>query len=252
MRREILPHIHSYGLMLCIAFILAMFITYRHLKKYFIDPYVVFDLIIAALIGGILGARIFYIIGNWKEFSGHFWEVFKFWNVEGLVFYGGLIFGALAVILVIRIKGLPLWIIADAAGFSLALGLGVTRIGCFLNGCCFGKPTSLPWGVTFPASTRLVMGMPWDTPIHPTQIYEMLLDILIFIILIVIYKKLKYHGEVFFIFLALYGLDRFFVEFFRYHKAYGQLTFQVMSLALTLGALIFLNFRSRILPEVRL
>jgi phosphatidylglycerol:prolipoprotein diacylglycerol transferase len=255
MHREIITigafKVHSYGFMLCIAFILAILITYRHLKKHFVDPYAVYDMIIAALVGGILGARIFYIIGNWSDFSGNIASIFKFWEMEGLVFYGGLLLGALAVIAVIRIKGLPLWIVGDAAGFSLALGLAVTRIGCFLNGCCFGKPSGLPWAITFPRATQAFFGMP-NRPLHPTQIYESLLDMAIFIFLVVIYKRLKYHGEIFFLFLALYGLARFFVEFYRFHtNPHATLVFQILSLVLTAGAGVVLLFRRRLLPEVR-
>jgi phosphatidylglycerol:prolipoprotein diacylglycerol transferase len=245
--------VHSYGFMLCIAFILGLLITYRHLKKNFIDPYVVFDIVIAALVGGIVGARIFYILGNLDEFRGHWGDILHFWDMSGLVFFGGLLLGGAAVIAVIRWKGLPFPIVADGAGLSLALGLAVTRIGCFLNGCCYGKPSGLPWAVTFPSDSGIYASMNIaPTPIHPTQIYESLLDLALFIFLMVIRKRLKYHGEIFYLFLALYGLIRFSVEFFRYHtNASADLTFQIMSLSLTVGAGLVLLFRARLLPEVR-
>lgn len=245
--------VHSYGFMLCVAFILGLVITYRHLKKNFIDPYVVFDIVIAALVGGIVGARIFYILGNLDEFRGNWVQVLYFWDMAGLVFFGGLLLGGAAVIAVIRWKGLPFNIIADAAGLSLALGLAVTRIGCFLNGCCYGKPSGLPWAVTFPSESGIYasMNIP-STPIHPTQIYESLLDLALFIFLLLVRKKLKYQGEVFYLFLFFYGMIRFFVEFFRFHDNPGAgLTFQVMSLLLTAGAGLVLLFRARLLPEVR-
>jgi phosphatidylglycerol:prolipoprotein diacylglycerol transferase len=255
MHRELISigafKVHSYGFMLCVAFILGIIITYRHLKRNFLDPFMVYDIVIAALVGGIVGARIFYILGNLNEFKGHWIDILKFWNVEGLVFFGGLLLGAVLVILVIRWRGLPFPIVADGAGLSLALGLAVTRIGCFLNGCCFGKTSGLPWAVTFPEKTQVIMGMPAN-PVHPTQIYESLLDFALFIFLMVIRKRVKYHGEIFYMFLFFYGLIRFFVELFRYHVNSGAgLTFQIMSLALSAGAGMVLIFRVRLLPEVR-
>ncbi len=245
--------VHSYGFMLCVAFVLGLLITYRHLKRNFIDPYAVFDLVIAAMLGGILGARAFYILGNTDEFAGHWVDVLHFWDMEGLVFFGGLLLGGAAVVAVIRWKGLPYNVIADAAGLSLALGLAVTRIGCFLNGCCYGKPSGLPWAVTFPAGSGVYagMGIP-PTPLHPTQIYESLLDLALFVALFAVRKRFKYHGEVFYLFLLFYGVIRFFMEFLRFHgNPSAGTAFQVMSLALAAGAGLVLLFRARLLPEVR-
>lgn len=243
--------VHSYGFMLCVAFILGLLITYRHLKRNFVDPYVVYDIVIAALVGGIVGARIFYILGNLNEFRGNWGQALQFWNVEGLVFFGGLLMGAVLVILVIRWRHLPFNIVADGAAISLALGLAVTRVGCFLNGCCFGKSTDLPWAVTFPLETQRIMGMPTN-PLHPTQIYESLLDLALFIFLLIFRKKQKYHGELFILFLFFYGIIRFTVEIFRYHTTpNAQLAFQVMSLVLSAGAGLAFIFRARFLTEVR-
>ncbi len=255
MKRELFSiggfHLHSYGLMLCISFLLSVLIMNRWLKRNFIDAYAVFDMVVAALVGGIMGARIFYILGNLDEFKGRWLDILKFWNVEGLVFYGGLLLGAVMVIAVIRWKGIPLALVADGAALCIALGIAVTRIGCFLNGCCFGKPSGMPWAVTFPLRTQMEMGMPAN-PLHPTQLYESLLDLALFILLLVLAPRLKYRGQLFLVFLAGYGIIRFFLEFFRYHQSpHAAPAFQALSLLMAAAAGTAILFRARLLPEAR-
>ena len=241
--------VHAYGFMLALAFIAAIFVSRWHLKDRFVDSYVVYDIVLAAAIGGIIGARIFYVIGNWSEFSSHPFEILKFWNVAGLVFYGGLLGGALAVFLVIRLKRLPFWTIADMAGLSLALGLAIARVGCFLNGCCYGRESALPWAVSFPQETRQTMGI-LGTQVHPTQIYELLLDLALFAFLLIYRRKEEREGTIFLWFLLGYSGIRFFVEFFRAHNStQAGPAFQILSLGIFLGALGVFFLRRRLLPE---
>ncbi len=241
--------IHAYGFMLALAFIVAIFVSRWYLKHRFVDSYVVYDIVLAAAVGGIIGARLFYVIGNWSEFAGNPLEVLKFWNVAGLVFYGGLLGGALAVILVIRLKHLPFWTIADMAGLGLSLGLAIARVGCFLNGCCYGKESGLPWAVTFPQQTRQTMGIAGGA-VHPTQIYELLLDLALFAFLLVYSRREQREGTLFLVFLMGYAAIRFFVEFFRAHNsAQAGPAFQILSLAIFAGACGLFIFRRRLLPE---
>jgi phosphatidylglycerol---prolipoprotein diacylglyceryl transferase len=243
--------VHSYGFFLALAFIVGMGISYWYLRRKFLDAYVVFELVLGAAIGGIIGARLFYVIGHWSEFSSQWWEAFKFWNVQGLVFYGGLIFGILGAIIVIKLRGLSIGVVLDSGGLALPASLAVARVGCFLNGCCYGKSTSLPWGVTFPLSTQRTMGMPVN-PVHPTQIYELIMDLAILIILLSVYKKFRFRGEIMIAFIMLYAVARFINEFFRYHTAGdANLAFQLLSLgAFAVGGAVLL-FRQRLLPEAR-
>jgi phosphatidylglycerol:prolipoprotein diacylglycerol transferase len=243
--------VHSYGFFLALAFITGMLVSYFYLRRQFMDAYVVFELVLAAAVGGIVGARIFYVIGHWGEFSGSWWEAFKFWNVQGLVFYGGLILGILAAVVVVKIRGLSIGIVLDSGGLAVPLALAVARVGCFLNGCCFGKTSGLPWAVTFPVETQIRMGMPTN-PIHPTQIYELLMDLLIFFILLLAHKRFRYRGELMLSFIILYAAARFINEFFRYHTvANANLFFQLLSLAAFILTGIVLIFRRRLLPEAR-
>ena len=243
--------VHAYGFFLALAFIVGMLVSFWYLRKQFMDAYVVFELVLAAAVGGIIGARIFYIIGHWSDFSSAWWEIFYFWDVEGLVFYGGLIFGIAAAVAVVKWRGLSIGVVLDSGGLAVPAALAVARVGCYLNGCCYGKSTSLPWGVTFPPSTQLSMGMP-PNPIHPTQIYEIIMDVAILIILLVIYKKFRYRGEIMLSFIMLYAVARFINEFFRAHtNASANLFFQLVSAAgfLLVGAVLL--FRRRLLPEAR-
>ncbi|MBN2026243.1 MAG: prolipoprotein diacylglyceryl transferase [Actinobacteria bacterium] len=243
--------VHAYGFFLALAFIVGMLVSFWYLRRQFLDAYVVFELVLAAAVGGIVGARIFYVVGHWSEFSANWWEVFKFWNVEGLVFYGGFILGVLAAAAVIRLRGLSVGVVLDSGGLAVPAALAVARIGCYLNGCCYGKSSSLPWAVTFPVKTQINMGMP-PNPVHPTQIYEIILDLAIVIILLAVYKRFRYRGQIMLSFIMLYAVVRFILEFFRFHtKPSANLFFQLVSVAAFVLAGLALLLRRRLLPEAR-
>lgn len=243
--------VHSYGFFLALAFIVGMMISFLYLRRKFVDAYVVFELVLAAAVGGIVGARLFYVVGHWSEFSSRWWEAFKFWNVQGLVFYGGFIFGLLAAAAVVRWRGLPVGQVLDSGGLAVPAAMAVARVGCYLNGCCFGKSSGLPWAVTFPLKTQYNMGMPTN-PVHPTQIYELLMDLGIFVLLLAVHRRFRYRGEIMVVFIMLYAVARFVNEFFRYHTSPGaNLFFQLLSAAAFLAAGLVLVFRRRFLAEDR-
>jgi len=139
-------------------------------------------------------------------------------------------------------KKVKFWSIMDLAGLCLPLGLAFGRVGCFLNGCCYGKPTTLPWGITFPTVAPLVAR-------HPTQLYELVLDLGLFAFLWWKRDSFSRDGTAFWLFALGYGSIRFFMEFLRDHTAaHAGLAFQMMSLALILAAVGVLLFRYRVLP----
>lgn len=243
--------VHAYGFFLALAFIVGMMVSYWYLRRRFLDAYAVFELVLVAAIGGIAGARMFYILGNTREFSDNWWSVLRFWDVRGLVFYGGLILGILATAAVIRLKGLSVGVVLDSGGLALPAALAVARLGCFLNGCCFGKSSQLPWAVTFPVSTQRAMGMP-QNPVHPTQLYEIVLDLAILFVLFAVYKRFRYRGATMLSFVMLYAAARFLLEFFRYHNdPKANLFFQLLSVAAFVLAGLVLLFRRRLLAEAR-
>jgi len=175
----------------------------------------------------------------------------KFWNVQGLVFYGGFIFGVLAAAGVVKLRGLSVGEVLDSGGLAVPAAMAVARVGCYLNGCCFGKSSGLPWAVTFPVKTQWNMGMP-PNPVHPTQIYELLMDLGIFVLLLAVHRRFRYRGELMASFVLLYAVARFVNEFFRYHTKPGSnLFFQVLSAAALVIAVAVLVFRRRLLAEAR-
>lgn len=164
------------------------------------------------LIGGaIVGARLFFVITHWREdFAGRpFWEVFAL-RRSGLVWYGGLIGASLATIGYARARKVPLWRLADVIAPGIALGHVFGRIGCLMTGCCYGRPTELPWAIRFP-SEHWTAGV----PVHPTQIYEALLNALLYAGLMVLYRHKRFDGQIFGSYLVGYAVLRGFVEIFR-------------------------------------
>jgi phosphatidylglycerol:prolipoprotein diacylglycerol transferase len=233
--------VYSYGVMLAVGFIVATLVARYRFKLQYKNPDIILDFVLAAVVGGIVGARLFYVIGNWSEFRGHLGKIFSI-NMSGLVFYGGLVLGLALVVAVGFWKKVKFWSIMDLAGLCLPLGLAFGRVGCFLNGCCYGKPTTLPWGITFPTVAPLVAR-------HPTQLYELILDLGLFAFLWWKRDSFSRDGTAFWLFALGYGSIRFFMEFLRDHTAaHAGLAFQMMSLALILAAVGVLLFRYRVLP----
>jgi phosphatidylglycerol:prolipoprotein diacylglycerol transferase len=169
-----------------------------------------------------VGSRVFYVLGHLSEFSSHWSGVFDI-NTAGLVYYGGLLFALPAAVITIRILKMPTSITVGAIGLAIPLSLGIARFGCFLNGCCGGKPSGLPWAVTFPGTA---------TSVHPTQLYEAVLDIALFAALLLVGTRFLEGWELLLCSLAGYALIRFLMEFFRLHaNPRAGLFFQLFSVA---------------------
>jgi len=152
-----------------------------------------------------------YVTSYWREqFAGKpIWEIFMVQH-GGLVYYGGLIGASLAFILYSRLKGLPLWKGADIMAPSVALGYVFGRIGCLMNGCCFGRTCELPWAIHFPPGHST-----YPNGVHPTQIYESLLSLILYGFLAWLFRRKRFDGQVFGAYLVCYAVSRSFVEMFR-------------------------------------
>lgn len=205
--------IRSYGLMMVIGFVIGLRRAIRASQRYKIEASWISDLALIVLLSGIAGARIVFIALNLNTES--FREFFAVWN-GGLSFHGALIFGVLAALIYTRIRKLSFLQCADLLSPSVAIGYAFARIGCFMNGCCYGAPTSLPWAIRFRENGILT------PPSHPTQIYSALASILIFLILTRIEKfsaesehQKANVGLVFISYLGLYSIYRFLIEFLR-------------------------------------
>lgn len=233
--------IYSYGVFLALGFVVAGLLARYRFKQQYKDPYIILDLLLAAAVGGVIGARILYVIGNPSQING-WYDIFNITR-GGLVFYGGLLLGFALGLLVGRWRHLRFWPTMDLGGLCVPVALAIGRIGCLLNGCCYGKPTGLPWGVTYPLSSG-ILGVR-----HPTQIYEMVLDLALFGFLWWKKDSFEREGTVFWLFALGYGAIRFTIEFFRAHEAASAgLAFQMASVAMLLVAVITLLLRYRLLP----
>ena len=233
--------LYSYGVFLAIGFVVAAILAIYRFKQQYRDPYIILDLVLAAVVGGIIGARLFYVIGNPSQIKS--WsDIFKIWT-GGLVFYGGLLFGLILALLVGRWRHLRFWTTMDLAGLCVPAALATGRIGCLLNGCCYGKLTGLPWGITYPVSSGIVGAR------HPTQIYELVLDLVLFGLLWWKKDSFEREGTLFCFFALGYAVIRFTMEFFRYHTtSSANFAFQLMSVGLFVVAGLVLLLRYRLLP----
>lgn len=213
--------IYSFGLMLALAVIVCSYFLSRDARAYGIAQDVIYDFVFWVILGGIVGSRIFFILLNISDFISNPREIIMISN-GGLAWQGGLILGTLTAIVYIKRKGLSLRLMADLAAPYLALGQGIGRVGCFLNGCCYGK--EVPWGIYFPVH---------HAHLYPTQIYDTGMLVAIFFILKHLQKKSLVRGEIFAGYLILASLERFINEFFRadhVNTSVGLSIFQLVSL----------------------
>ena len=208
--------IYSYGVMLMIGFIAAVLWTRREASRRGVDPGKIVDLSIWLLVSGIVGARLGFVLLNLHYYLGQTPAALLFSDgkiaIQGLSFHGALV-GAVSALLIYAWRTKTSWLLlADIFAPALAIGYGFGRIGCFLNGCCYGAPTHLPWGTQFlidPATHT------WTPECHPTQLYAALGSWLIFGLLLWLRPRLSGQGQLFASYLGLYGVLRFLVEIFR-------------------------------------
>jgi phosphatidylglycerol:prolipoprotein diacylglycerol transferase len=214
--------IYSYGLMLVIAFMVGSTLAAQAAKRNNIDPDIIFNLSFFVFILGIVGARIFYVLDNLNYYLNNPLEIIML-QKGGLAWFGGLILGTISGYIYIKVNKLPAYKIIDLFAPFLALGQSIGRLGCFLNGCCFGKESAL--GIYSAAQDALLI---------PTQLYSSFLLLIIFVILRIMQDKPHKDGQIFFTYLLLYSVKRFSIEFFRGDSPaffYGLTLFQVLSLA---------------------
>jgi len=234
--------IRSYGVMIFIAFLVGVWQFRVRTRKLGVTPQEVRNFALIALVMMVVSSRLFYVAFHWSEFRHNIIGIFAFWRggLSGLMFYGGYITGFLATLIYSWAKKMPKLKIQDAIAPSIVLGEGITRIGCFLNGCCFGKPTDLPIGVVFPAGSAAGSVFPGQ-PIHPTQLYASFGGFFLFFLATRLEKLHLKEGVVFAILLTLCSLFRFCVDFLRYYEdAANYRGNQIASLAMTLVGVVCL------------
>jgi len=207
----------TYGLLVSIGVLTGLWISVRNSEKQGINPEHAWNFGILVVLSGIVGAKILYIVNDWSYYTAHPREIFSFATLQaGGVFSGGLIAAFAAAAWYIRKNHMPALRTCDAFSPGLALGHAIGRLGCFAAGCCYGKPTTHFWGVTFknPLAQAWV-GTPLGVPLEPTQLFESAVELANFFILMWLLKRKKFDGQVFGAYLFLYGVARYFLEFIR-------------------------------------
>jgi phosphatidylglycerol:prolipoprotein diacylglycerol transferase len=208
--------IYSYGVLLASAYLLGLWLAVRRAKSAGVDPACIMDLLIWVIIAALVGAKALLFVVEFNHFTSS-WEEFTTLLRSGGVFYGGLIAAIVVCIWQLRKHRLPLWKSGDLFAPGIALGYMVGRLGCLMAGCCYGRPTTVAWAVTFtdPAANFNV-GTPLNVPLHPTQLYESAAGLIILLTVLWIEKRPgQFAGRTFWSFAFLYAVLRFIIEFFR-------------------------------------
>jgi phosphatidylglycerol:prolipoprotein diacylglycerol transferase len=203
--------IHTYGLFVALGFTVGLLVMIRIGRTQGFSSQQIMDVGFIIIVWAVIGSRLTYVLINFSYYITHPIDIFKIWQ-GGLVFSGGLIAVVLGMSWYIRRHHLSFWKIGDLCGPAVAIGASVGRIGCFMAGCCYGRPTDLKWGIVFTHPQSLA---PLNISLHPTQIYHSLTNLIIFVVLMVLHTRKKYDGQVFLWFLILHSVARLFIERFR-------------------------------------
>lgn len=235
-------NIYSYGFMVALAFMVGIYLAANRAKKLGENHQNIYDLCLYLMFSSIIGARIAYIFTNWEYYWNNPIEMIMV-NKGGLVFYGGMILAIIVAFLFLKLKKLNAWKYFDILSPSLAIGHALGRIGCFLNGCCYGKLAGDSFlGVKFPKVVNIVndtthsffeniIGSPpfldhlhhglvtendtYSLPVYPTQLFSSLINFLIFVFLIFLFKKRRFDGQIWWMHTMIYAVGRFSIEFMR-------------------------------------
>ena len=195
--------IYTYGAMLALAVVACSLLLYREAKAASLNPEIILDLVFWVAVLGIIGSRVFFVLLNVSYFWEHPLEIVMVHH-GGLAWQGGLVFGVVVGLSFIRLKKLPFWKTVDLVVPSVALGQAIGRIGCFFNGCCYGRET--PFGIYFPVHQAYL---------HPTQLYAAISLLTIFLLLKTYQRVPHKQGNIFFVYLLLASLQRFIIQFLR-------------------------------------
>lgn len=203
--------VHTYGLFVALGFAAGIAVTVKLGKDRNIPAQQVMDMAFVMIFWAIVGSRLLYVFMNVSYFRDHPLDALKIWQ-GGLVFSGGVLAAAPAIAWYLRRRPLSFWAAGDLWAPALSLGQAVGRIGCFMAGCCYGKPTELPWGAVFTHPHSLA---PPGVALHPTQLYSALAGFAIFAVLLFLYNRRRFQGQVFVWYLILHSNARLLMERFR-------------------------------------
>ncbi len=246
--------VNTYGVFLALAFLCAILVTVKLAERDGLPRQKIYDLSLWMLLASLIGSKILMLFTE-PEYRQNLWQLLSLdFLRSGGVFYGGMLGAVIAGYLLMRRYKLPWWRTADACAPGIALGNFFGRQGCFAAGCCWGEPTTLPWGVKFTELGHQITGVPIDTHLHPTQLYESFSMLIVFFFLLWLHKHRKFTGQVILFYALLYSVVRFSIEFVRgdprgdilgLTSLTGLSTSQMLSLVVGITALILLIVRWR-------
>jgi len=209
--------IYTYGVLVAAGVLLGLWYARRQAPRAGLDPDQVWNLGIYMVLAGLILAKVWLVLSSWDYYFAHPRDIFSIATFQsGGTFYGGLAGSVLMIVVYTYVQKISVLAVLDTFCAALPLGHAIGRLGCFAAGCCFGKPTSLPWGVTFtnPLAQQLA-GTPLGIPLHPTQLYEVALELVNFVLLVWLGARQRFTGQILGAYLALYGMERGILEFFR-------------------------------------
>jgi phosphatidylglycerol---prolipoprotein diacylglyceryl transferase len=246
--------INTYGVFLAIAFLCAILVAVRLAARDGLPRERIYDLSLWMLLGGLIGSKILMLFTE-PEYRDHPLQLLSLdFLRSGGVFYGGLIGAVLTGYFLMKRYKLPWWKTADACAPGIAIGNFFGRQGCFAAGCCWGKPTSLPWGVKFTELGHQITGVPTDVYLHPTQLYESFAMLVVFLFLLWMHRRKRFNGQIILLYALLYSIVRFSIEFVRddprgdifgLTTLTGLSTSQMISLVIGIAAAVVLVIRWR-------
>lgn len=254
-------HVYAFGLMLAITFLAAIYISSYRAKRFGVNPQNILDLSVWVILAGVIGSRLLYVVFHLGEYDSPL-DMFALWQ-GGATLYGGLLLAILTSYVFATRRNIDFLLIADIAAPSIGLGIMVTRVGCYLSGCCYGSPTTLPWGVVFPDGSpagAYAQGMAAQlgvetVALHPAQLYASFYGLVIFLVLMLSENKLVKRGATFGLLLVLYGVSRFTLDFFRYYEDNMRIIMnltlnQLISIGLFFLGLYFLRRKTQLQTKV--
>jgi phosphatidylglycerol:prolipoprotein diacylglycerol transferase len=246
--------INTYGVLLALSFLGALIVAARLAARDGLPRERIYDLGLWMLLAALIGSKVLML---WTEpiYRENPAQLISLdFLRSGGVFYGGFLGAVFTGYFLIKRYGLPWWKTADAFAPGIALGQAIGRQGCFAAGCCWGKATTLPWGVQFTEAGHEVTGVPIDVHLHPTQLYESFAALAIFFFLIWLHRHKKFSGQVILFYGLLYAITRFVIEFFRddprgdvfgLTSMTGLSTSQILSLIVGIAAIVMLVIKWR-------
>jgi phosphatidylglycerol:prolipoprotein diacylglycerol transferase len=252
----------GYGTMLVLAFIFSTWLAWWRARRERLDPEVIIDIAFWLFLFGMIGARLFYCIEYWGQGINTVWDALQYWK-GGVVYYGGIVGGTIAFFVYRYFKPFPLRPFLDVVAPSIAVGTLFGRLGCFLNGCCYGDMCNYPWAIAFPKYSppwgkQVALGLIpsaalQSLPVHPTQLYSALDSLIILLLLTAFYPLRRRDGEVMGLLMITYPVTRFLIEYLRNDEPAffaGMTPAQNISVLLLLSGFAYWAWLSR-LPKER-